>query len=107
MNLYGSKQLVESIRTVRKNTILIAEDIPQKDYGYRPAPESRSVAETLVHTRPRCRIFSESRQPSRYRCRSDPSQRQASIAHLGRRLVPDRFWTVVCRVWRPVRSCPL
>jgi len=37
------------MRTVRKNTILIAEDIPEKDYGYRPAPESRSVAETLVH----------------------------------------------------------
>lgn len=52
MNLYGPKQLVESIRTVRKNTMLIAEDIPEKDYGYRPAPESRSVAETLVHTRP-------------------------------------------------------
>jgi uncharacterized damage-inducible protein DinB len=34
---------------VRKNTIQIAEDIPEKDYGYRPTPESRSVAETLVH----------------------------------------------------------
>ncbi len=49
MNLYGPKQLADSMRTVRKNTILIAEDIPEKDYGYRPAPESRSVAETLVH----------------------------------------------------------
>src|SRR5216683_1987169 len=49
MNLYGTEQLVDSMRTVRKNTILIAEDIPEKDYGYRPAPESRSVAETLVH----------------------------------------------------------
>jgi len=49
MNLYGPKQLADSMRTVRKNTILIAEDIPEKDYGYRPTPESRSVAETLVH----------------------------------------------------------
>ena len=49
MNLYGLKQLVESARTVRKNTILIAEDIPEKDYAYRATPESRSVAETLVH----------------------------------------------------------
>ncbi len=49
MSLYGLKQLVESARTVRKNTILIAEDIPERDYGYRPTPESRSVAETLVH----------------------------------------------------------
>lgn len=49
MNLYGPKQLVESVRTVRKNTIQIAEDIPEKDYGYRATPETRSVAETLVH----------------------------------------------------------
>jgi len=49
MNLYGPKQLADSMRTVRKNTILVAEDIPEKDYGYRPTPESRSVAETLVH----------------------------------------------------------
>jgi uncharacterized damage-inducible protein DinB len=49
MSLYGPKQLADSMRTVRKNTILIAEDIPEKDFGYRPTPESRSVAETLVH----------------------------------------------------------
>ena len=49
MNLYGPRQLVDSMRTVRKNTIQIAEDIPEKDYNYRPTPESRSAAETLVH----------------------------------------------------------
>jgi uncharacterized damage-inducible protein DinB len=49
MNLYGPKQLIDSVHTVRKNTIQVAEDIPEKDYGYRPTPESRSVAETLVH----------------------------------------------------------
>ena len=49
MNLYGPKELVDSMRTVRKNTILIAEDIPENEYGYRPTPDSRSVAETLVH----------------------------------------------------------
>lgn len=49
MNLYGPKQLSDSMRTVRKNTILIAEDIPEKDYGYHATPQSRSVAETLVH----------------------------------------------------------
>ena len=49
MDFYGTRQLVDSFRTVRKNTILIAEDIPEKDYGYRPTPDSRSVAETLVH----------------------------------------------------------
>jgi uncharacterized damage-inducible protein DinB len=49
MILYGPQQLAESMRTVRKNTISIAEDIPEKDYGFRPTPDSRSVAETLVH----------------------------------------------------------
>ena len=49
MNLYGSRELVNGMRTVRKNTILIAEDIPESQFGYRPTPDSRSVAETLVH----------------------------------------------------------
>src|SRR5260370_30595251 len=49
MHLYRAKQLADGMRTVGKNTILIAEDIPEKDYGYRPSPESRSVKETLVH----------------------------------------------------------
>jgi uncharacterized damage-inducible protein DinB len=49
MYLYGPKQLADSIRTVRKNTVLIAEDIPEEHYGYRPAAEARSVAETLIH----------------------------------------------------------
>jgi uncharacterized damage-inducible protein DinB len=49
MNLYGPRELADSMRTVRKNTIRIAEDIPESQYGYRPTPDSRSVAETLVH----------------------------------------------------------
>ena len=49
MNLYWSRELVSSIRTVRKNTILIAEDIPETEYGYRPTPDSRSVADILIH----------------------------------------------------------
>jgi uncharacterized damage-inducible protein DinB len=49
MHLYGPKQLADSIRTVRKNTILIAEDIPEVQYGYRPTADSRSVAENLIH----------------------------------------------------------
>jgi len=49
MTLYGPKQLADSFRTVRNNTILIAEDIPEKEYNYRPATGTRSVAETLVH----------------------------------------------------------
>ena len=49
MHLYGSKQLADSIRTVRRNTILIAEDIPEEQYAYRPTTDSMSVAEILSH----------------------------------------------------------
>jgi hypothetical protein len=49
MALYGPSQLLTAFAPCAKNTILIAEDIPEKKYGYRPTPESRSVAETLVH----------------------------------------------------------
>jgi len=49
MNPYGPQQLANAIRTVRKNTILVAEDIPEESYGYRVTPDSRSVAETLLH----------------------------------------------------------
>jgi uncharacterized damage-inducible protein DinB len=49
MNYYGPKELAESFRTVRKNTILIAEDIPEGKYSYRAAPDTRSVGELLAH----------------------------------------------------------
>ncbi len=49
MNYYGGKELAESFRTVRKNTMVIAEDIPEDKYGFRPMPDSRSVAELLAH----------------------------------------------------------
>jgi uncharacterized damage-inducible protein DinB len=49
MNLYGPKQLADSLRTVRQNTIVIAEDIPEESYSFRPTPGSRSVGETFLH----------------------------------------------------------
>ncbi len=49
MTYYGSKQLADAFRTVRKNTIAIAQDIPEEQYGFRAAPGTRSVAELLVH----------------------------------------------------------
>ncbi|MGC9949009.1 MAG: DinB family protein [Bryobacteraceae bacterium] len=49
MTYYGPKELAAAFRTVRHNTIQIAEEIPEEHYGYRAAPESRSVAETLAH----------------------------------------------------------
>jgi uncharacterized damage-inducible protein DinB len=49
VNYYGGKQLAESFRTVRKNTVAIAEDIPEDKYDFRPMPETRSVGELLAH----------------------------------------------------------
>lgn len=49
MSYYGGKELAEAFRTVRKNTIQVAEDIPENKYDFRPAPDARSVAQTLVH----------------------------------------------------------
>jgi uncharacterized damage-inducible protein DinB len=49
MNTYGPKQLANSFRTVRKNTIQVAEDIPESKYGFVPAEGTRSVAQMLVH----------------------------------------------------------
>ena len=49
MNYYGGKELAESFRTVRKNTLAIAEDIPEDKYDFRPMPETRSVGELLAH----------------------------------------------------------
>ena len=49
MNYYGGKELAESFRTVRKNTLAVAQDIPEDQYGFRAAPDTRSVAETLTH----------------------------------------------------------
>jgi uncharacterized damage-inducible protein DinB len=49
MQLYGPTELAASFRTVRENTIKIAEDIPEERYGYRPTPESRSVESLLLH----------------------------------------------------------
>jgi uncharacterized damage-inducible protein DinB len=49
MTYYGAKELAAAFRTVRKNTIQIAEEIPEDQYGFRPAPGVRPVGETLVH----------------------------------------------------------
>lgn len=49
MTYYGAKELARSFRTVRNNTIVVAEEIPEEKYGFRPAEGCRSIAETLVH----------------------------------------------------------
>jgi uncharacterized damage-inducible protein DinB len=46
---YGGKELAAAFRTVRGNTLKIAEEIPESKYAFKPAPDSRSVQETLAH----------------------------------------------------------
>lgn len=49
MTYYGGKELAASFRQVRRNTVRIAEDIPENQYQFRAAPDCRSVAQTLTH----------------------------------------------------------
>jgi len=49
MTYYGGKELADSFRTVRKNTVVIAEEIGEQHYGFRAAPDTRTVAQMLVH----------------------------------------------------------
>ncbi len=49
MTYYGAKNLAESFRTVRKNTIQIAEEIPEEKYGFRATPDVMSIGELLAH----------------------------------------------------------
>jgi uncharacterized damage-inducible protein DinB len=46
---YGGKELADSFRTVRGNTITIAEELPEEKYSFRAAPDGRSVGELLSH----------------------------------------------------------
>jgi uncharacterized damage-inducible protein DinB len=46
---YGGKELAASFRTVRKNTIQVAEDIPESKYDFKATPDTRTIAQTLVH----------------------------------------------------------
>src|SRR6185312_16482050 len=49
MNYYGGKEMAASFRTVRNNTIKIAEEIPESQYDFRASPETRSIGKTFVH----------------------------------------------------------
>jgi len=49
MNYYGAKELADSFRTVRSNTLIVAEEIGEQHYGFRATPETRTIAQTLLH----------------------------------------------------------
>ena len=49
MTYYGGKELAASFRTIRNNTIKIAEEIPENRYDFRAAPDTRTIGQTLTH----------------------------------------------------------
>jgi uncharacterized damage-inducible protein DinB len=49
MTTYSGKELANAFRTVRKNTVQVAEDIPETQYGHVAAPECKSVGRMLTH----------------------------------------------------------
>ena len=49
MQNYGAQQLAASWRTVRKNTVQIAEEIPADKYGTQVANETMTVGQMLAH----------------------------------------------------------
>jgi uncharacterized damage-inducible protein DinB len=59
MTIYGGKDLANAFRTVRKNTIQVAEDIPESQYRHVPAPECRSVDQMLTHIAVSPRMWEE------------------------------------------------
>ena len=56
---YGGKDLADAFRTVRKNTIQVAQDIPEEKYDHVAAPEVRSVREMFTHVAISPRIWEE------------------------------------------------
>lgn len=46
---YSATELANAFRTVRKNTILTAQDIPEDKYDFVPAPGFSSVGKLLKH----------------------------------------------------------
>jgi uncharacterized damage-inducible protein DinB len=49
MSSYGAAELANAFRTVRKNTIQVAEDIPEEKYDFVAAPGCKSVSAQLRH----------------------------------------------------------
>ena len=49
MTYYGGNEMAASFRTVRNNTVQIAEEIPEDQYGFKASPDTRSIAQLLTH----------------------------------------------------------
>jgi uncharacterized damage-inducible protein DinB len=46
---YGPQDIADSFRAIRKDTVTIAEEIGEENYGFSAAAEWRTVAQLLVH----------------------------------------------------------
>ena len=57
MLCYGGKELADAFRTVRKNTLQVAEDIPESKYDFVAAPDVRPVGKMLTHVAIATRIW--------------------------------------------------
>jgi uncharacterized damage-inducible protein DinB len=49
MTYYGGKELAAAFRTVRENTVKIAEEIPEEKYDFRATPETKTIGQMLAH----------------------------------------------------------
>jgi uncharacterized damage-inducible protein DinB len=49
MTYYGGRELAASFRTVRGNTVRIAEDIPESAYDFQASSDTRTVRRLLTH----------------------------------------------------------
>jgi uncharacterized damage-inducible protein DinB len=49
MTYYGGKELAAAFRTVRNNTLQMAEEIPENKYDTRGCSDTRTVAQLLTH----------------------------------------------------------
>ena len=49
MLCYGAKDLARAYRTVRNNTIQVAEEIPESKLDFTPAPGTKTVRQMLAH----------------------------------------------------------
>ena len=59
MSVYGGKEMAAAFRTVRKNTLQIAEDIPEDKYKFVPAPGVKPLAAQLAHIATVTRLWPE------------------------------------------------
>jgi len=49
MLCYGANDLARAYRTVRKNTVQIAEEIPESKLDFSPAPGTKTIRQMLTH----------------------------------------------------------